>query len=167
MFFYYLLILYYCINIIILLIFNFLPLVYANFTYWLHNFSVFKSLLNPREPEVKGADLWVKEDRKENDWLITLFSTGLSQEILFTWLKSKGCQQLRSQAQADAEVLWLARDRKAKLPHHRGHAEAQVWSARCRRILAVPQQAEVDFQSRHLQVSFTLAHLTKAIKPFS
>jgi hypothetical protein len=25
----------------------------------------------------------------------------------------------------------------------------------------------VDFQSRHLQVSFTLAHLTKAIKPFS
>jgi hypothetical protein len=25
----------------------------------------------------------------------------------------------------------------------------------------------VDFQSRHLQVTFTLAHLTKAIKPFS
>lgn len=121
--------------------------------------------MSPQELEAKMYRLLrVKKTINKNYRSITLFPIGLSQEILPIWLKNKGCQQFRSQTQGNAKILSPPYNWNVKLPHHRNNAEAQMWNARCCRILTIPREPKMDFQSSHLQVSFALAHFGKNSK---
>lgn len=121
--------------------------------------------ISPQELEAKIYRLLrVKKTINKNYRSIPLFPIELSQEILSIWPKNKGFQQFRSQTQGDAKILSPPYYWNVKLPHHRNNAEAQMWNARCCRILIIPKETKMDFQSSHLQVSFALAHFCKNSK---